>query len=195
MLIGLTGQSGAGKSTVSKVFKENGYFVVDADKVSRKVSESESGKAALKAAFGEGVFESGNLNRKKLASIVFNDKKELQKLNTTLLPLICNEIDKIVKESGSSYILLDAPTLFESGINSRCDIILAVTAPFSALVSRIMARDFLTKEEAESRISSQHSDSFFKENADIVLENNGTLDGLKDKALSTAIKIKNLKTI
>ena len=162
MLIGLTGQSGAGKSTVSKVFKENGYFVVDADKVSRKVSESESGKAALKAAFGEGVFESGNLNRKKLASIVFNDKKELQKLNTTLLPLICNEIDKIVKESGSSYILLDAPTLFESGINSRCDIILAVTAPFSALVSRIMARDFLTNEEEESRISSQHSDSFFK---------------------------------
>lgn len=182
MLIGLTGQSGAGKSTVSEIFKENGFFVINADLVSKAVADSEVGMAALKKAFGEEYFENGKLNRKKLGALVFENKKMLDKLNNTLLPIISEEIQKIIDSSDSQFVLIDAPTLFESGIDKNCDAVISVIAPKNVLINRIMKRDSLSFNDAEKRISSQFSEEFFKENSQIVIENNSTLENLKSNA-------------
>lgn len=182
MLIGLTGQSGAGKSTVSEIFKENGFFVINADLVSKAVADSEVGMTALKKSFGEEYFENGKLNRKKLGALVFENKEMLDKLNNTLLPIISKEIQKIIEKSDSPLILLDAPTLFESGIDKNCDAVISVIAPKNVLINRIMKRDSLSFNDAEKRISSQFSEEFFKENSQIVIENNSTLENLKSNA-------------
>ena len=182
MLIGLTGQSGAGKSTVSEIFKENGFFVINADLVSKAVADSEVGMTALKKAFGEEYFENGKLNRKKLGALVFENKKMLDKLNNTLLPIISEEIQKIIDSSDSQFVLIDAPTLFESGIDKNCDAVISVIAPKNVLINRIMKRDSLSFNDAEKRISSQFSEEFFKENSQIVIENNSTLENLKSNA-------------
>lgn len=182
MLIGLTGQSGAGKSTVSEIFKENGFFVINADLVSKAVADSEVGMTALKKAFGEEYFENGKLNRKKLGALVFENKEMLDKLNNTLLPIISEEIQKMIEKSDSPLVLLDAPTLFESGIDKNCDAVISVIAPKNVLINRIMERDSLSFNDAEKRISSQFSEEFFKENSQIVIENNSTLENLKSNA-------------
>lgn len=182
MLIGLTGQSGAGKSTVSEIFKENGFFVINADLVSKAVADSEVGMTALKKAFGEEYFENGKLNRKKLGALVFENKEMLDKLNNTLLPIISEEIQKMIEKSDSPLVLLDAPTLFESGIDKNCDVVISVIAPKNVLINRIMKRDSLSFNDAEKRISSQFSEEFFKENSQIVIENNSTLENLKSNA-------------
>lgn len=182
MLIGLTGQSGAGKSTVSEIFKKNGFFVINADLVSKAVADSEVGMTALKKAFGEEYFENGKLNRKKLGALVFENKEMLDKLNNTLLPIISEEIQKMIEKSDSPLVLLDAPTLFESGIDKNCDVVISVIAPKNVLINRIMKRDSLSFNDAEKRISSQFSEEFFKENSQIVIENNSTLENLKSNA-------------
>lgn len=182
MLIGLTGQSGAGKSTVSQIFKDNGFFVINADAVSKSVSDSDVGRLALKNAFGEEYFENGKLNRKKLGALVFENKEMLDKLNNTLLPIISEEIQKMIEKSDSPLVLLDAPTLFESGIDKNCDVVISVIAPKNVLINRIMKRDSLSFNDAEKRISSQFSEEFFKENSQIVIENNSTLENLKSNA-------------
>ena len=182
MLIGLTGQSGAGKSTVSEIFKENGFFVINADLVSKAVADSEVGMTALKKAFGEEYFENGKLNRKKLGALVFENKEMLDKLNNTLLPIISEEIQKMIEKSDSPLVLLDAPTLFESGIDKNCDVVISVIAPKNVLINRIMERDSLSFNDAEKRISSEFSEEFFKENSQIVIENNSTLENLKSNA-------------
>lgn len=188
MIIGLTGRSGAGKSTVCAAFRENGFFVIDADRVSKEVSETDRAKALLRISFGEGIFENGVLNRKKLGDIVFSDKEKLKKLNEVLLPLIIEEIESLIS-SVSSTVLIDAPTLFESGLYKKCDLIISVSASDEVLISRIMKRDSLTEKDAVKRISSQLSDGFFRENSDIVIENNGSESELIKKAQALIDKI------
>ena len=190
MIIGLTGQTGAGKSTVSAVFAENGFFVINADLVSREVSSTKEAAALLRDAFGDGIFTDGALNRKALGKIVFSDPEKLSLLNKTVLPLISEKIKEIINSSDSEYILLDAPTLFESGLHKICDVIISVIAPENIRKERIMIRDSLSEIEASARISSQKSAEFFKENSDIILTNDKTVNDIYKRALKVIKSIK-----
>lgn len=194
-VVGLTGQSGAGKTTVCKVFSEKGFDIINADLIAHEVMEK--GKPCLKEVeecFGSGVItEDGELDRKALATIVFTDKTKLKQLNAISYPYIIFEILQKIKEysqSGKKYVLLDAPTLFESRADDFCDLIISVTAPEAIRINRISKRDELPAERIKERFSSQHSERFFVNHSDFIIKNNKSVDVLLEKANEVADKVK-----
>ncbi len=191
VIVGLTGQTGAGKSTVSAYFEQNGYAVIDADQISREVVQP--GMPCLDAlvkAFGEEILQGdGTLNRKKLASIAFPSAEKLQLLNQTSLPYITRRIQEKIenlKAKGQNFILLDAPTLFEAGADAMCDYIVSVVAPTALRLTRIKKRDHLTDEQALTRIAAQNSEEFYRRRSSYVIENTGDLSDLAEQAVGIA---------
>ncbi len=183
--------SGAGKTTVSEVFKTSGFDIINCDMVAREVTEK--GTACLKeiAEKFDGVINpDGTLDRKKLGSIVFNSKEKLQLLNDTIYPFITYKVIKGIENTENNYILLDAPTLFESGIDFICDGVISVVCDRELSVKRIMERDNISRESAESRLSSQQDKGFYKEKSSFCIENNDTADVLQKKAEEIAQQIK-----
>lgn len=181
--VGLTGQTGAGKSAVSALLRHAGFEVIDCDKVSREVTEK--GKPALCAlvrAFSPDILtEEGELDRRALGRIVFSDPTALALLNQTIFPYIVGRIEEMradLKKKGGQPVVLDAPTLFESGADALCDYIIGVCADESLRKERIIARDGLTENEALSRMASQHTEAFFREHCHSIIENNGSQQAL-----------------
>ena len=185
-VVGLTGQTGAGKTTVSEAFRKNGYAVINADLVSREVTADPYVTKRLGELFGADVLrEDGTLDRKVLGNKVFSDPNELLKLNTVLHPMIVKRIEEMIEtlaQSGQKRILLDAPTLFESGANRLCDKTLAVLADEELRKKRIMERDGLTEAEALRRIKAQHPASYYRTKSSFTLRNNGTAEQLEKDA-------------
>ncbi len=182
MILGLTGFSGAGKSTVAAILKENGFYHLDCDRlVHEEVYQDARVLSALADVFGEEVVQDGTLNRPLLRQKTMGNPKALSALNETVMPFILTHIRQKLKEHKNEPIVLDAPLLFESGLDRDCDKILSViTAPTEAL-HRIMDRDHLTEEEAEKRLSSQHPADYYIQKSDYVLINDGDLSVLTKK--------------
>lgn len=169
-LIGLTGQTGAGKSYVAEKLKKMGYNIVDADKVARKLTADGSPTLPLIAQkFGDDTVQNGVLNRKLLASRVFGSKDLLNELNSIMHPRIL----EMCESEAVFPCVLDAPQLFESGGEKLCARVLSVTAPKEQRLERIMKRDGITPQQAQERMSAQHSEEFFKENSDFTVINDG----------------------
>ncbi len=182
--------SGAGKTTVSNVFRDCGFEVINCDKVAREVTEK--GTACLReiAAKFDGVIAAdGTLDRKKLGAIVFNDSNQLKILNDTIYPYITYRVIKQIENADNEYILLDAPTLFESGIDFICDGVISVVCDREKSIQRIMVRDNISREMAQSRLSSQHDKDFYKGRSLYAVENNGTQQELIAIAEKIALKI------
>lgn len=189
-IYGLTGMSGAGKTTVSGVFKDCGFEVINCDKVAREVTEK--GTACLReiAVKFDGVIAlDGTLDRKKLGTIVFNDSNQLRILNETIYPYITYRVIKQIENADNEYILLDAPTLFESGIDFICGGVVSVVCDREKSVQRIMARDNISREMAQSRLSSQQDKDFYIDRSLYAIENNGTQQELIEIAEKTALQI------
>ena len=183
MIIGLTGQTGSGKSTVCEILTQNGLFVIDCDKISREITAKGS-PVLLKLAekFGSDILcEDMSLNRKKLAEKAFSSKENTLLLNSITHPEITKLIEKKIKENLDKTIVLDAPTLFESGADKLCDKIVCVLADENIRVDRIIERDNITHEQALARISAQKDDSFFINNCDTVIYNNTGTEQLKNQ--------------
>lgn len=180
-VFGLTGQTGAGKSTVCDFLREKGFPVIDCDRLARDVTfPGGECLAALSDAFGREILTpEGALNRRALGGIVFSDRAQLLRLNGLIFPFIIREIENRL-QGLEGAVVLDAPTLFESGTDKLCSRILAVTAKEEVRLGRIMARDGLSEEEAMARIRSQHDEAFFREHADFLIENNGSIEALSD---------------
>lgn len=194
-VVGLTGQTGAGKSTVSRIFAENGFVVINADIVARQVMTKDSPCLAEVAEnFGSGIIDiSGNLDRKKLAGIVFTDKSKLEMLNSVTYPFITKEIlhrINVFSEMGNDFILLDAPTLFESGADKFCNIIISVLADAEIRMQRIILRDNLTPEQAQNRMDSQLNEEYFISNSDYIINNNDTPESACKTAKEIADRIR-----
>lgn len=170
-IIGITGGSGCGKSYISKKLTERGFLVVDADASARVVMEKGHPCLAKTAAhFGEQILKNGELDRKKLAQIVFADEASLKKLNEITHKYILADIyDKIEKGKGET-VFVDGAVLIESGM--KCDIMIGVLADREVRKSRIMNRDGLSEQEADRRIGAQQKDDFYIERCDFVIYNN-----------------------
>lgn len=195
MVVGLTGQTGAGKSTVSRIFVKNGFTLIDADRISRDVMEP--GMPCLEELydfFGEEIRNpDGTLNRKALAAIVFTDKGKLESLNSICHPFITEEILARIghySARGDKMILLDAPTLFESRAADFCDLIISVVAQPELRRDRIMKRDSITLNEANERMNAQLPEDFFIGHSDYVIRNNEDCEQLFALAEEVADKIK-----
>lgn len=172
VLIGLTGPTGAGKSTVSGAAEKFGFKVIDCDRLARKAAEKGTdGLYALVKAFGKSIlFPDGSLNRKALAEKAFKSDEATKLLNNTLLPYI---VRLIYLEAGGGNCLLDAPTLFESGIDTACFKTVAVLADSQTRKARIIKRDGLSEKEALLRMNAGKSDDFYKSRVDCIIYNNG----------------------
>lgn len=176
-VIGLTGPTGAGKSMLAPVAEAFGFSVIDCDRVARvAVKKDTPGLAALVSAFGADILSSdGELNRAVLAKKAFADPEHTALLNETILPFIVTLIEDAIRNKNA---LLDAPTLFESGIDRICTATVAVLADKTVRLSRITERDRLTQEDALLRLNAGKPDPFYREKADYILYNNGSPEEL-----------------
>lgn len=174
-LIGLTGKTGAGKSTVSAYLKEKGAYIIDGDTVARKVLEDNAPLLKeLKRAFGEGVFNSdGNLNRGALARVAFSTPEKTQLLNSVMHPAINALIFEESERAFSDYdvVIVDAAAIIESGFTEKCSFLIVVHAPSEIRKERIMKRDGISEEDALIRINGQKDDEFYLSRADYVIKN------------------------
>lgn len=186
-ILGVTGTSGSGKSTFTKILDEREDIkVVDADKVAKELSVP--GTQYLKdivSAFGEGILkEDGNLNRRALAHIIYSNENERKKLNSITFPHITREIYERIKAFADpkiKYAVIDAPLLFEAGLDKVCDNVISLVAEEDVQIKRICNRDGIDIETAKARLSSQKPVSFYTENSDIVIMNRENTD-LREEA-------------
>ena len=175
--IGITGNIGGGKTTVSKIFEVLGIPVFYADDAAKQVMTTDPILiATLKSAFGkDAYFEDGTLNRKHIAAIVFNDEKQLAKLNSIVHPAVFRAFDTWTAQvKNVPYVLKEAALLFESTSYKMCDHSIMVTAPLELRIQRVMKRDGLTKAEVESRNARQFSEEKKTALADYVIRNDDT---------------------
>ena len=180
-IIGLTGGIGSGKSTVAEIFRKNGFFVIDADIVSREVVEPGSNVLSIIVEeFGNHVLdETGQLDRGRMAEIVFRNPEKRKILENLIHPAIIESIWSKVRNSDSKKVIISAPLLIESGININCDLVVVVTAPGELCLERAVKRDNLNRDHVESRIRSQMKDDERRAYADFLIENDSSLENLE----------------
>lgn len=175
--IGITGNIGGGKTTVSKIFEVLEVPVFYADDAAKKVMvEDPILISSIKAAFGnEAYFEDGALNRKHIAGIVFNDEAGLAKLNAIVHPAVFRAFDAWAGAiKNVPYVLKEAALLFESTSYKMCDYSIMVTAPLELRIKRVMQRDGFSRAEVESRDAKQFSEEKKIQLADYVIRNDDT---------------------
>lgn len=185
VIIGVTGGIGSGKSTVSSILKEFGAFIIDADFISRQVvMPGEKALIELTEEFGSDILDDwGQLKRKMLADIVFNDKKKLQVLNDIVHKYVAKRIKDNVEEQlkiNTKIIVIDAPIPIKNGFLDLCDEVWTVAASMEIRIKRIMQRNGMTYEEAVSRIKSQIREDEYLKIADTVIYNNDDILNLKN---------------
>ena len=197
-IIGLTGQTGAGKTTVARVMTEvcgaEHLRHIDCDAVTRHIlDEDRLAHDDILRRF-PGFFTEGIFDRRKAAAALFSDKALLERYDAAIFPHITRQINGLIddiaqdfagQDDGFHAILLDAPTLFEAGLEDMCGCIVSCIAPAELRVKRITARDGITEEQARARISSQHDDEFFRQRSDHIIVNDGGEQSLINAAVKT----------
>ena len=178
LVVGLTGGMASGKSIVSKILKEIGLPIIDADLIAREiVRPNEAGYREIVDHFGQGLLNPDQtINRRKLAKIIFSDPEERERLNSILHPRIVKEIKIRIedfKERGERMLIIDAALLIEAGELSLVDKLIVVTVSPKIQVRRLAQRDHLTEKEARERIATQMPLSEKMKLADYVVNNSG----------------------
>ena len=179
-IIGLTGTIGSGKSTVSAYLREQGVRIADADAISRTtLQKGEEGYSRCVDLFGPSILlPDGEINRKKLAAIVFSDEEARGKLNGIVHPLVLAEMQRQTQSAfleGEPLVIWDVPLLFESGMHILCTETWLVYCTEETSIRRLLLRDGMTREEAIRRIRSQMDTETKMKLADRLLPNDGTL--------------------
>ena len=174
-LVGLTGKTGAGKSTVSNYLKGKGAYIIDGDIVARKVLvDNKCLIDKLSEEFGAGILNpDGTLNRLALAKEAFSTPENTNKLNSIMHPAINDSIFEEAEEAFVEYdvVIVDAAAIIESGFTKKSDYLIVVHAPVEIRKERIIKRDNLTEADADVRINGQKEDSFYISEADFVFYN------------------------
>lgn len=191
-VFGLTGMSGSGKSAASRIFAEEGFIVIDCDVIAKLVvSPNTKCSRELQQKFPD-FFVCGMLDRRKTAAAIYSDAALKRDYEAVIYPYISFlVIEKILSVPALTPIILDAPTLFESGVNDLCGGVISIVTTKVMAISRIMSRDNLQKEAAVLRLDAQHSREFFAEHADFFVQNDtDNLSAFTEEIRLLAQKIK-----
>lgn len=188
-IIGITGASGSGKTTISQILnKREDTKIIDADKIAKEMTKpgTEYFLSIQKTFEKDNIFlEDGTLNRAKLAGLIYSNREKLEKLNSItfqhLIPKIVSEIRHV--PANIKIIVIDAPLLFESGLDKYCDYTIALHVSQSLKVSRICKRDHIAERIAQDRLNIQKNNNFYIQKADYVIVNdeNTTLQDLEER--------------
>ncbi len=183
-VIGLTGGTGSGKSTVAAYLEKKGCIIIDADKISRELTKP-GGEALepIRRRFGDDVFfEDGSLDRKKLGGIVFNDNAKLRSLEEITTDIVIKKtlekVEQLKNKGFDGTVVLDAPLLFECGMKDCTDENWLVTCDLENRIQRLIDRDGISRQNILDRIANQLSDEQKRMMADRVIENSGSLSEL-----------------
>lgn len=171
--IGLTGGIGSGKSYIADVFRHLGVPVFNSDDVARELQlTDENVRSAIAQEFGDVFLASGELDRKKLADIVFSDRSKLEKLNSIVHPAVGKTFEEFCsKYANLPYVIKEAAIIFEVGINEQLDGTILVTAPGKLRIERVMKRDNVSETDVRARMSKQSPDEQKSELADWIIVN------------------------
>ena len=173
--VAITGNIASGKSQAEKILEESGYTVYDSDKIAHEVLDS------IKSFYGYDIFIDGKIDRKKLGNLVFTNSVIRQKLEKLTHPIIKNKIINLFElHRDESIVFVSVPLLYEAGFDDMFDKVLLITTDPNAQLKRLMKRNNLTKDEALARINSQLPQDIKEQKADYVIENNGSLNELKN---------------
>ncbi len=185
IILGITGGSGTGKTTVSNLLSSYGVDIIDCDLVARKIVEPDMPALnEISDYFGKEYINKDNtLNRKKLANLVFNSPDMLLKLNEITHKYVIEYIDLYIKNSTSQIVGIDAAALIESGIYKKCDFVLSVLADKDTRAERIINRDNISHSEALKRINAQKNDEYYIEKSHYIVYNNTTIDDINNKII------------
>ena len=171
--VGLTGGIGSGKSVVAKVFETLGIPVYYADDAAKRLMNTDKElKAAIIKNFGARSYTNGEMDRKYLATIVFNDTEKLELLNSLTHPVTIRDASEWMTRQTSPYIIKEAALLFESGADKNLDYVIGIEVPLSLRIKRVIARDGTSKEEIMKRINRQMDEKEKMKRCDFVIINN-----------------------
>jgi len=179
-VIGITGNSGSGKTTVAQMLVDNyGAHAIDADEVVHSLMKPQQpAYNKIAAAFGPDILSDGKIDRKKLGAIVFKDTEKRTQLESIVHPIVIDEILKEVDSVGAGLVVIDAVLLVESGLHHHCDSIWLVTAPEVERLKRITTRDNLDDEAAKARMRNQRDTAQIAAIAQLIVGNDGDLDNI-----------------
>jgi len=183
MIIGITGGTGCGKTTLLNVIEEQGGLILDCDAIYHQLLKTDRKLLSDIEKRFPGVVENGTLQRKKLGAIVFSDPAALADLNAITHSAVRAEVCRRLA-AGPMLAAIDAIALFEGNLSSLCNVTVAVTAPLQDRVERLMKRDNISEEYAKNRIAAQHDEVWFRQRCDCILENNGTQMQFYNKCLA-----------
>ncbi len=173
MILGITGGTGCGKTTLLKCIQNCSGLVLDCDAIYHDLLRTDANLLSSIEARFPGVVEAGILQRKKLGAIVFGDPQALEDLNKITHSAVKDQVCRHLTPK-PPLAAIDAIALFEGGLAELCDLTVAVTAPTEARIRRLMARDGISEDYARNRIAAQHDEAWFRQRCCCVLENNDT---------------------
>lgn len=183
-IVGVTGGTGCGKTTLLRECEDMGALVIDCDAVYHELLAHDEAMIAEIAARFPDVVEQGAVQRKKLGAAVFSDAAALEELNAITHRHVIRELNRRLRDwarQGGTRAAIDAIALIESGVGAQCGVVVGVTAPREARVQRLMAREAISREYAEARIDAQKPNEWFAEHCDKMLENSGTIEEFRKK--------------
>lgn len=184
-IIGITGNSGSGKTLISKIINEKleNSVIIDADEISKELSKNINSKyyKEIVEQFGEEILiqETKQIDRKKLARIIFENEWERKKLNVITYKYVVSEIKNRINMHKENDIILDVPLLFEAKLDEICNITIAVIASKKTKINRICLRDNLSLEDASKRLNAQIKEEILVKKCNYTIENNGNIDNIE----------------
>ena len=193
ILIGITGNIGSGKTTFCNLLEEKGFKVIYADEIAQQqLNQPDTLKTLIKR-WGKGIVKNGQPQRDKIAEIVFNNKSELDFLNSIVHPKTLSALQQIVDNSTEKYLFFEIPLLFEAGLELCFDYIILIRAPREVRINRLLQKGKETREQIEARINAQIDDQDKIPLCDLVIDNSKDLTELNNQLNSLLSTLKDIK--
>lgn len=193
ILIGITGNIGSGKTTFCNLLEEKGFKVIYADEIAQQqLNQPDTLKTLIKR-WGKGIVKNGQPQRDKIAEIVFNNKSELDFLNSIVHPKTLSALQQIVDNSTEKYLFFEIPLLFEAGLELCFDYIILIRAPREVRINRLLQKGKETREQIEARINAQIDDLDKIPLCDLVIDNSKDLIELNNQLNSLLTTLNEIK--